>query len=560
MPYEALPINYGNYAFPAGSTPGIDYSTSDPRSMARTNWLASVNDADRMNQYLRDYTADQRTLSDYWAMQAANSYGSMVPGYTQDEMGNIIREDELKGAMTTPGQYDAMYLTPSEQEGMMGDVNPYRTVNTQGLWDLTTTGNTEMQRATGELGQGLTGAVGQHAGLYAGAADPSKLALSSAYTPQVEADLGEGADALRSVLAGGSRDIRSTIDPNKLSLSGEFTSNYNLTPEMQQEMVNQAGRTVGSRFATLRDEAARRAMQQGNTSPMAVAAITERLNAQEAGTAGDVMAKARLDADIERANRLMTEEQMRLAAEKGIQAAKTGVESGLMASKLGTEQDLMKTTLGARQDTEKLRLGSEQTLSQQIMQKAAELGTSYEEAAKIIGAANVAAQKDVRDTGLATEKYITDTTSSQAQAADKAATDRASTIALNRQGVSQYIPAQQWGQGSAANEMLSSRYTGGATARRADEAEKRGYETGSRDYYGNQAAAGLGMQTDMYGKKQEAAQGATGQYLKYDADMAAQPKWWEKVAGIAIGAANAYSGGEGFKKSDGGGKGGVYGT
>jgi hypothetical protein len=149
MPYEALPLNPGGYTYPA-ATVNPDYSTSDPRAMARTNWLAAADQGNQLSQYLKDYSLDQRTLSDYWAQQAANSYGSMQPGYTQDEMGNIIREDELKGAMTTPSQYDAMYLTPDEQTGMMGDVDPYRTVNTQGLWDMTTTGTTELQRATGE--------------------------------------------------------------------------------------------------------------------------------------------------------------------------------------------------------------------------------------------------------------------------------------------------------------------------------------------------------------------------------------------------------------------------
>ena len=545
MAYQSLPINYGNYALPTGTTPGVDYSTSDPRSMARTNWLTSVNDANQLTQGLRDYTSDQRTLSDYWAMQAANSYGDMTPGYTQDEMGNIVREGEMRDAITTPGQYDQMYLNPGEQAGMMGDVDPYRTVNAQGLWDLTTTGNTELQRATGEFGQGINTAVGQHAGLYEGAADPSKLALSSTYAPQVEADLGAGAGNVRDVLGTGASAIRSTIDPNKLSLSEGFAGGYALTPEMQQEMVNQAGRTVGSRFATLRDEAERRAMQQGNTSPMAVAAIAERLNAQEAGTAGDTMSRARLEADTERANRLKTTEQMRLDAERGISSSRLGAEQGLLASNLGAEQNLMATNLGARRDVETMRLGAEQDLSKQIMAKAQELGTSYEEAAKIIGAQGIATQQNVRDTGLATEKYITDTTSSQAQAADKAATDRASTIALNRQGISQYVPAQQWGQGLAANEALSSRYTGGATARRQDEAEKRGYETGNQQYYGNQAAAGLGMQTDMYGKKQAAAQGATGQYLDYDATMAGTPKAWERILVAAMGAGSKYKGGSG---------------
>ena len=514
MPYEALPTT--GQAYPQASPLNLDYSTEDAKKQILNNLKSGTDQGNQLMQYLQNTSVNQGQAADYWGRQAAESYGDLS-GYSPEEQSNIIREQELKGAMTTGDQYNQMYLDSGEMNAMMGDPSSYRTLNAAGLNTLDSTGNANILGAQNDLASGLTAATGQHAGLYEGAVDPSKMSMASSYAPGVEADLAAGGSA-----------IRSTIDPTKLSLSNAFTDNYGLTPEMQQEMVNQAGRTVGTRYAALQDSAAAQAAAQGNTSPMAVAAHAARLNAQEAGVAGDTMANARLAASTEAANRLKTQEQMRLDAERGISSAQTGVEQGLLA-----------TGLGARQSTESMRLGSEQELSSQIMARAQQLGISYEDAAKTIGASGINTQQDIRNSGLSTAKYINEQASEQNRAADEAQAARSAALATNRQSTAQYIPAQQWSQGSAANTALSSRYTGVADQAQALEKERRAFETGQQSYYGTNAQDTNKTLTSAYGAKTGAANEAAGQTARYDTEMAKVPSLWEKVVGAGVEVAKA---------------------
>lgn len=514
MPYEALPTT-GQY-YPQASPLNLDYSTEDAKKQILNNLKSGTDQGNQLMQYLQNMGVAQGQAADYWGRQAAESYGDMS-GLTPEERAQITREQELRGAMTTPDQFANMYLTGEEQSGMAGDTSGYRTLNPAGMNAVENAGNALLVDNLSGLDTRLNSALGTHAELYGGALDPAKMSLGADYAPGVESDLAAGGAA-----------IRSTIDPSKLGLSGEFTSQYGLTPEMQQEMVNQAGRSVGTRYAALQDAAQAAAAAQGNTSPMAVATHAARLNAQEAGTAGDVMADARLAASNESANRLKTQEQMRLDAERGISSARTGVEQGLLA-----------TGLGARQSTESMRLGSEQELSSQIMTRAQQLGISFEDAAKTLGAAGINAATNIRDTGLSNLRYQTDTGSQQAQAADTANAARAAQIAQNRQSTAQYVPAQAYAQGAAANTALSSRYAGLADQDLALGREKRAFETGQQQYYGTNAQDTAKTLTSAYGAKTGAANEAAGQTARYDTAMAGVPSLWEKIVGAGVAVANA---------------------
>ena len=62
-------------------------------------------------------------------------------------------------------------------------------------------------------------------------------------------------------------------DPNSLLMSSEYDQNYRFGPRDAQDMVDQAGRTVGNRNLAEQDALQRAAFSAGNTNPMALAAL-----------------------------------------------------------------------------------------------------------------------------------------------------------------------------------------------------------------------------------------------------------------------------------------------
>lgn len=526
MAYEQLPIGQiGNYQYPAPMP--YNYSSRNPQDMMYTNWVRGANQADILDQQMKDWLSQQRAMSDYYGQAAANSYGNMQ-GLSPEEIDQIVREAETQGLQLTPEQIQQMYLNPDEQASMTGDVSTW--TSPQFTWDQFNEGEKNIRGAQTGLEKGLQGGLETLRGGYAGI-DPTQLAIEKGYLPGMEGSLADYQKGLVGDLSTVGKNVRGAIDPTKLGVSEGFSSKYLLSPESQQAMVNQAAQTVGSRFATLQDDAARRAAASGNTSPEAVAAIKERLNAGEAGTAGDVMANARLNAANEAALREMNLEQMRQQANRGIASMQLAGEQYLGSQGLAAKQAAQAQALGARQSGEQLRQEGARAQVGQQYQQARDIGMTELDAAKVAGQSNIDVNKGILSAGQATTRYADE----MAKAQEQERANRAAGIATNRQQVSQYVPAQQFQRGQYINTALSDRWKYPAATRIGLEQEKRGFETGQQQYYGNQAANTMGQRIGLYGTSMGAANTSAGQMGQYELGKAQQPKWWEKVIGGVVG-------------------------
>ncbi len=482
---------YGGGSYDAGGPPQYSpaLTTGDPYDMAQEDRKWAYDRGNRLDQDARDEQMRRYGLENYYGGLMNDSYAGLAaePGYTDQEMGNIVREDELRRLGLTPEESRAIGLSDAERNSIAGNVNAQRGWYDPAKTDTISNETGNFQRNAYGYSDRLYNDSGDAIrGGYERAIDPAKLGLSEGY--------GSGQGATLNA-------TEANVRKQGLGLSDEFNKNYQWTPEDQQSYATQSAKTVGDQTRARQDEVAAQAQAAGYNSPMALAAAYNRLqmtsdqNEQEAYN--DAILKARqLGLDV-----AATKENMRLGA------ANTAA---------GYEMDLGGRRLTEGQQREAMRLGAAQDLSGRQMQAASDLGGFGAQRAQYTGTLQTGVEGDIgnrklqnqytqQQAGMQMEKGIDDT---QAQ--------RAQYLAENRQNAEGYRQNQRYGRGMDMNTQLSGRYGQVADARRGGQQEYRNWATGQTNTQAELGQNARQQRIANYGTQSGAVQGSTGQTMQYD--------------------------------------------
>ena len=363
-------------------------------------------------------------------------------GYSPEEQARI--QPGLEGLRMTPGERAAIGPSQDEQRAIIGD--PYAAgayFNPRLLGGIAESAGARQYERFDEGAGGVRGA----------AYDPS-LTLDPGFA-------GSQQGALSTLEAGTS----AAIDPARLRLDPEFAENYPISDEEIQSLSTLASQTAGARYGADEAELQRQARASGMVTPLARAAMGQRLRRYGAQEASDAASRARLGGLAQQREQMRQAEGMRLGAEQGLTDRELSTAFGVAGQRIGTQSDTERLRSSLAGGAAGLRTGAEQYL----------LGTG------------LGTERDVFDRKLGTARYLQETGMGQTRyaEAEKARRER------DRYGLGQeaerYRQGQRYGRGLDITDRYSGRARGIADVRREDEQKFRGYLERGRDYSGGRA-------------------------------------------------------------------------
>ena len=471
--------------------------TSDINRMWRDNRTDAIDEGNAIDQQTVDQYNRANQFEDRYrfgtGMQSPGmeeAYGNLwnTPGYTSDEAGNIIRDRQFNGLITPDSEYSNLNPTDAEASGIRGNTGSYTDYFDPDQLRNIDVNSANMQRgAVQQARTDIGGALDAEKSGYAAAIDPGKLGLSSDYYKNTSGALNSGTDA-----------VRGTIDAGKLRYDPSVAEGARMTDRDVQDLETQAGRTVGNRYASLRDSIKQGAVAQGNADALAIAAAGGRLNAQEAATAGDAMTDARIKARGAQAERNMALEQQRIGAEQGY--------AGLAS---GNEQEIASRTLGQANLNEQNRLNAERDISNRQMDATGASAGHALAGGTYLGSLAAGTEGSIGANEANTGKYIASTGTGIRQAQDTANSGRALNLYGARQGNAQFGIQNKFGQGMAVNQQLSGANKGVADARRTGQEEYRNWTTGQTGAANTAAQNATSQRIGAYGARTGATNSAT---------------------------------------------------
>ncbi len=413
-------------------------------------------------------------------------------GYSADEERDIIGRDRLDD-IATGANYGDWFYNDSEQAGMYGDPNSrYRYM---GQWDV------DVARNNNSLNT-RRGMVSRLRDDYAASITPD-LGLSSNFYSDTDAALGKSDAEASAALS------------DRMRLDPEFAAKYKLSPEDRRRIEVVGAQVVGA-GAAADASAAERAAAATGSGPLGVAAVRARARRLSAADAADALTRGRLSASSEEAARLKDIETMRLGTEGRI---------GELRSNLALAKGDRR--LAHLTGTERLRLGAAQDISNRRMDTA-------RDAARLDLDTETQGNREAAD---ASQFYVTQGTRI-ATDIDRDYRDTAARIANQRTVASRDRDTDRRDRSMYRDAQLTARIGATADARRDDRREARGFLSGSRDLYNTNAQRESDREINTYGTQGNLVnQGNDTRFRE-----SSRPSMWERIAGVAIGGANAAAG------------------
>lgn len=459
--------NYPSYANPFGGSPDLRpavYQGEDIAKQINNVGLRNEGKGDQLaNDIQNKQNFDQGQYLKY-NQQADAAYAPFANG------GGGYTDAEKKDIMGTEG-LNNQFLTEDEKAGMTGNPDKQR-----GWYDPAS-----LDAINNEGQKNLSGAYNTSADKIRSTVDPSKLSLSSRYNGDVQDTLNSRDSSANDILGNSDANVRGAVTGD-LRQNSAAANEIKLTPQQQQDMVTAAGMDVGYKNKSDAQRIMRKANNAGYNSPMALAAGLHDIQTEGDANAGDAMFRARIGANSEAARRNMALEENRQGAERTYADMKSGSEMALGNRSLADMRNAERTRLDANKDTENMRLNAEQGSSDR--QRNVEQGLGQD-------AMNVA--KSNTNLAMGTQKYNQEAGMKMEQDIDNTKTNRAAGLATNRQGQNQYV-----------NNATSSRATGVANAKRADQGEYRNYTVGQQ----SQANSNVNNANDQKIKNYQVQSGA----------------------------------------------------
>jgi hypothetical protein len=462
------------------------YGGNNTQDMISNDRLYGRMRGDQLTEEARDRERNAQQTRDRYAMYMDEVADPMIAGrggYSAEESAGIMREGNLTDLYNQGNEdMNSLYLSDEERNAQLGD--PYSAMNQFYNPDYQTSIQMESEKAQRGATQGLYDNM-------SGAIDEGQLAVDPNYSGLLDTTLGAGAT-----------NVRQTVDPAKLSQSGDFVDRYRMTPGQQQDIVTGAGISAGAGYRAAVGDLERSATAAG-MDPMGVNAAKQRMLRSAAAEGGDAMTQARIAASREAAGREYDIEGNRQQAEQ-------------FQANRGSQNELALTdaAMGMQAEKERARVAGARDISDRRMQTAQVAGQEAVDTERAINTQSRQVAQNNMQTGLAAAQ-----TAEQQQAA------RAAAVGANRQNVGQWNNTERFNRGAQVNTALSNRTADVAGARRADAQEGRGWlQYGSGMFNQNQQQE-ANRQADLYGMQGQQQQAATANRVKQDA----APKWWERA-------------------------------
>src|ERR1700744_6036779 len=254
--------------------------------------------------------------------QALNNL-AQTPGYTSQEAGQI--NTDYSQFNTSPDQWNQINSTLNS--GMQGEgamLNQYQSNLGGQLGQY----QSNLSGTTGDYQSGVENSAQQFGTGVQGALDSSGQSVNNAV-----GSLGQGLNAAQGPFGALNTAVNNPalgFDPNN--------TEQQMTDQDVNNLVTQAGTTVGDQFSAQKNAIAQAAAAQGNTSPEALAAMERDLTTQGAATAGDSMTNARIAAE--------QAQYQRAASIEGQREGATQTQAGLQATAATTEEAAAQAAAG----------------------------------------------------------------------------------------------------------------------------------------------------------------------------------------------------------------------
>lgn len=470
---QGVPNQYG----------GTFDANNDPSKQMGQNRMKWAGQGDAINTELTNQISGYGNLAEGYRNQADSAYGGLQAqsGYTPGQEGQI--NVDYSKYQTDPNALQQRQLTSDEQSGIAGDPSAgFNARDPSGILDATNQGNANLETATTGLQLGLKGSY-----------DPSQVNESGTY-----------GDTASKVVTGETGKLDTANTAAGLSLDPAFAGRYRMTPQQQQDIVTAAGTTVGNAAQTQKDDIARRAAAEGNTSPAALAAMEARIQNQAEATAGDSMTNARIAASNAAAQREQTLQGMELGSAQDI--------ASRQAQAAETESSQF---MDAAKANELMRMSGAKTV--------ADLGLT---AANIGGQAgiNTAGKEQQMDVNAAALNQ--QTAVGQTDLAEQEAAARAAALAANRQGTTADIQNTEYGQGMQTGAATSGGAQTTGNAQIAGMNSYRNYLTGQQGAAQTGATTATGQQIQNMGTQGNLVNTASGQKSSQDQASSAADQGW----------------------------------
>lgn len=420
---------------------------------------------DWKNNYgqLADYYNNQQTQTGQTYQNQLNQFAAGNGGYNQDQQNNIVRNSDYDSIQ---GQQQDNYLTPGETQSITG--NPYAA---QQLFQGQAN-NLSQQAAAGSgllMGAANNGTaaggdiLNQYKQSINSSINPTNLSLSAGYKPGIDSRLATGAGQLNAAQS----------DPG-LSVTNDYLKQAGMSDQEVQDASEAAARTVGAQYGATKDELIQNARASGTASPLAIASAEGSLDRSSAADQADAVTQARLGA----------RQQQRDAA-SGIQ--QTQLNAGQYKAGLGSQNALAEQNAGISADTtaEQLRLAANSNLSNTQLSNSNLLAGMGLQNNQNNTTNSLNAINEGVGYGLNTGEYNASELANLTQTGEQNQSNRAATIAQNRQGVNQSNQQMNYNIAGQKSNQYQQAYAPGVqgmtTALQG--------EGNLQQYYGNQGNA-----------------------------------------------------------------------
>jgi len=477
-PQYGRPSNSGNWSF---QDPRTDYGANlyDPMYADWYNYAYGPEQEQLTNEG-RGMWADMWGDRSRYQQQADHLYGGDATDsqyYNPEEQSGMRRTNERYGAMSTPEEYAAMYMTPEEMQASGGD--PWSGLN---RFDRDAAGirsdlDTREQRSFDTLGE----------------QDRNIRGVGQRYRQGAGSALSSGASGMRGAVEGAAQDldasgrsVRGLYEDPDILASEEFMRDYKFGPDDTRDLEHLATSGVGTRYQSEVEDIQRQAAAQGNSSPLALAAMRERANRASAREGADAAVGARAQGRQLELDTTRGREDVRLGAEQN--QARLGTSSELSLADMLQRRRAMQ--LGAEQDIRNAELDNEG--------RQADFDAGNE---RYLGSSRLDTYGNIGNARQQAGQYIAGTGAGLAQGADDRATSRANDLARNRQSAQQLTAAQRYNQGRQTALDSADIERGIADQRLDFNRERRGYTAGMQAGAQSGALTSMGQRQNFYGTR-----------------------------------------------------------
>lgn len=397
-----------------------------------------------------------------------------MPGYTPGEAGQI-NIDYGRNKTGDPA-FNSEFLTPGEQQSVMGDPSVGAKVADAGIANERAQMGNYAKSANGTLGaygENLSGQLGNYANYTKSGLDTLGTGLEESQGKFSKLDEAVNNPAL-------------AFDPN--------STEKQLSDADVQQMKTAAGTRVGNQYRSAEDDLARRAAAQGNTSPLAIAAANARLQHSSAADMGD----AEVEADIA----ARQAQQDRAAQIEAQREGAVNTQTGYRAGAATTEQAQAQAAAGLK-GTQAIQAG--EAVGQAGLDTANNFGKTSLDTVNTLG--QTALGQENTQTG---QQYTADT------GAEQLATARGTDISKNRQATQQQQDQTKYTQGMGADTATAGGAKAVGDARIAGQGAYRAGVTQQQGLAQQGGQTAVGQQIQGYGTQTQGTNTATANRANYE--------------------------------------------